>query len=115
MHVVVVEDAPELVMLFRILLEREGMRVTTVSSGFEQATETLDWSDVDVAVVDRFLGSGFEGTSILQWLSAERPEIRRVMITADWDTTRELVSADSVLQKPVDKATLLAGVRGENG
>lgn len=112
MHVVVVEDAPELLLLFRYILERErDIQVTTYGDNFDRLWETVDWSSVDVVVVDNQLGR-YNGTNLLSWLSDYYPSIRRIMLTGDVAIRRAEAHADLVLYKPVDASVLMHSVRG---
>lgn len=114
MRIVVVEDAPELILLTELLLKRESsFKVMTVGSDFEKLDEMFDWNKVDVALVDRFLGSEHDGVKILCWLKDAFPHVRRIMMTADYEIQAEEACAEIVLRKPVDATALVKAVRGD--
>lgn len=110
MHVLVVEDAPELIMLFGFILEsHRNITVSSRSDDFENTIAEVPWDDIDVAIVDWHLDD-FDGRQILKWLSDEHPNIYRIMLTADSAVASNEVSAHQLLRKPVDAKTLQRAV-----
>lgn len=111
MHVLLVEDAPELSLLFRLILEREKLQVTAISRDFENLTSRENfWEDIDVAVVDQFL-DGYNGRDLLAWIAEHHPRIRRIMLTGDYLVNAETANAEMVLLKPVERDVLVMAVR----
>lgn len=114
MHVLLIDDAAEIVMLFKIFLERyKNIHVSTRAERFDEVYTEVDWDQIDVVVVDQFLGN-YDGKKILRWLSERHPEIRRLMLTADDHVDHAITSAQHVLIKPIDAGTLHSAIVGES-
>lgn len=113
MRVLLVDDAPELVKLFQLILERiDGFVVTPRARDFDTLCDTVDWSLIDVAVVDKNLGGAITGLDILKWMEANVPHIRRILLTADDTALAASSHADAVLIKPIDATDLIDTIRG---
>jgi DNA-binding response OmpR family regulator len=99
MRVLVIEDDPTMAMLFGNVLTSGAHEVTVRSSEFESVVDDVDWSQVDVALVDQWL-EDVDGKAILARLEAEHPYVRRIMLTADQLVIPAETHAHRVLVKP---------------
>jgi DNA-binding response OmpR family regulator len=99
MRVLVVEDDPTMAMLFGNVLQSAEHEVTVRSSDFESVVDDVDWSQIDVALVDQWLGE-VDGKKILARLEVEQPHVRRIMLTADQLVVPGETHAQRVLVKP---------------
>lgn len=102
MRVLIVEDEIYLADAVRAGLRREAIAADVVYDGMS-ALESLSVNDYDVAVLDRDL-PGLHGDEICDWLTANRPDCRILMLTAA-RTLRDKVEgfqagADDYLAKP---------------
>lgn len=113
MRVHVVDDNDSIGVLAAYALTSRGHHVTVTTSGFDGLFAPEPWEDVDVAVIDLWLGSHTTGAAILGYLIAHHPDIRRVVYTASGvpsDPMRAL--ADAVVIKSANVAELAAAVEG---
>src|SRR5687768_493631 len=105
MRVLVVEDDPTTAMLFAMVLkDGNAHEVTVRDSDFETVVDDLDWSQIDVALVDQWLDEehgSVDGKEILARLETEQPHVRRIMLTADQMVKPATTHAHRVLVKPV--------------
>jgi two-component system response regulator VanR len=113
MRVLIVEDEIYLADAVRAGLRREAIAADVVYDGMS-ALESLSVNDYDVAVLDRDL-PGLHGDEICDWLTANRPDCRILMLTAA-RTLRDKVEgfqvgADDYLAKPFDFAELVVRLR----
>ena len=114
-HVLIVDDTPENVMLYRAQLERVRHRVTTANSG-AAALEAVSHERPDLILLD-ILMPGMDGYEVCRRLKANAatqpiPVIVLTALNEQTDKVRALeAGADDFLSKPVDRAELLARVR----
>ena len=112
--VYVVDDEPSIADLMSRILGEAGFQVTTFYSGSEvlQLSHPLP----DVLVTD-FAMPGVDGASLAMWLQHHHPKCRVIMVSGNpanvprylWQQVPSL----TLLQKPIDSASLIAAVRGE--
>lgn len=111
MHVVIVEDDPQISTLYRDVLAVEGFEVAGPLHG-PAALDDANWDLAEVAVVDLVMPD-VDGQDVLEYLADRWPDVRRVVATA-----REQVPADArrfadvVLVKPFNADELLEAVNG---
>lgn len=110
-----VEDNPDLVMLITRVLEPyvKKVELTVTDSNFTTLLDRESWYGVDVALIDVLLGEpDLDGRDILAWLKEERPDIRRVVLSAVGNVFPELGElAHVVLTKGgVSTLTILAAI-----
>ena len=117
MHVLVVDDDPQIQSLYRYYLEREGFEVSVGGDG-EQALDLLASSYFDLAIFDLLLPR-LHGLKVLARLrESERPERRASVIVVTGVLMREpyrqeamRLGADAFFTKPVDMDELIAAAR----
>ncbi len=111
-RVLVVEDDPSVRETATLLLERAGLRVTTVDDG-QKALETVAREDFDLVLLDVMLPllDGFEVCRAIRRDS----QVPIVMLTARVDTADIVagleLGADDYITKPFKGAELIARVR----
>jgi DNA-binding NarL/FixJ family response regulator len=99
-RVLVVEDDEFMRALLRLVFNREDdIKTVFPESGWERLAKDIDWSEVDVILVDQFLGN-FRGSDLLGFLTAMHPRIRRIMYTGDTSISASGANAHLVIHKP---------------
>ena len=117
MHVLLVEDEPNIAEAMRFILTREGWRVSHVADG-NLVLDRLREEPPDLMILDHML-PGLSGLEILTALRAD-PAMKRLpvmMLTArgrDRDLAQQ-AGADRFVSKPFSNAELLAEVRAMMG
>ena len=113
MHVLVVEDEPQMRSMLADNLEFEGYRVTAVASG-EEALQALTGRHYALLLLDVML-PGMSGFDVCQQLRARDLHLPIVLLTArthEHDRIRGLdLGADDYVSKPFSVRELLARVR----
>jgi len=113
MHVLVVEDEPEMRSMLADNLEFEGYRVTAVASG-EEALQAVAGRHYALLLLDVML-PGMSGFDVCQQLRARELHMPIVVLTArthEQDRIRGLdLGADDYVSKPFRVRELLARVR----
>lgn len=80
MHVLIVEGQPELGMLWQGHLARQDTDVTLVTSQ-EEAIDFLGQQDVDIIILDLFLGEG-SALAVSDYANYRQPEARVIFVTS---------------------------------
>jgi DNA-binding response OmpR family regulator len=109
--VVIIEDEPDQVELYRMLLATAGHVVVGAGAWLDQARPPK--RDVpDLVILDERL-HGRSGSSLIPRLRQEFPRAAILLLTADPDKVEEAVElgADLGKQKPISTADLLSSVR----
>jgi CheY-like chemotaxis protein len=121
-HIAIVEDDQATAMLSRMLVSQNGGEATVITENFAQLTEAKWWSEIDVALVDRFLmepasGSSqhYDGLDLLTWLGENYPDIYRILLTGDQDAAFQSLPADEILIKAVLPAILIQKLGLDHG
>jgi len=108
----VVDDEPQLIELYREILNDKGYVVTTATS-VEQARKSIDREFFDLLLLDERM-PGISGTEFLAYCRSRYPGIGGIFITGHADVNSAVrafrAGAIDLLQKPVDKKELLAAV-----
>jgi len=111
-HVLVVDDDPEIRLLLRQYLEKNGYQVTAVAEGGGMWM-TLERSRVDLIVLDLML-PGVDGLELCRDLRA-RSKVPVIMLTARGDEMDRVLGlemgADDYLAKPFSARELLARIK----
>jgi DNA-binding response OmpR family regulator len=113
MHILVVEDEPQMAAFIRQYLEEEGHHVAVASTG-GSAVELAAAARFDLIVLDIML-PGIDGFEVARRLRRDRNQTPMLMLTArdaDEDVIRGLdLGADDYLTKPFSFDVFLARVR----
>ena len=116
-HVLVINDTPEILELFREILEDEGYRVSLSSFSVAQMQEIRD-APPDLIILDFIIGGEALGWQMLQQLKMDRTtmEIPVIVCTAAVNLVQEIdeqlkVKQVAVVFKPFDIDDLLEVVR----
>lgn len=106
MRALVAEDDPNVRLLLRRLLAREGYEVIAALDGIE-ALEKLRAEDFDVVILDLMMPK-LNGFEILARLHRDRPEaLRRIVVVTAFSRQLDLQSEIcAVVSKPFDIAEL---------
>ena len=107
----VVDDEPSMLRYLRTLLEVEGYKVDTASSG-EEAVRRLSEISVapDVVLLDVLMPPGIDGLQTLEQLRQRHPHLKVIMLSCVSDTRKVVqairLGAVDYLAKPFQKADL---------
>lgn len=111
MKVLVVEDNEDIAYLVaRTLQFTPLLEAKFVTSDFARLLRHQPWEDIDVAVLDFHLGGSTTGRDIALWLKEHRPDIRRVMFTAQVVEDAMRNECHIVIRKPFTIDELLAAI-----
>ena len=114
--VLIVDDEPDILgLLAAAIAKRLGTRVEVAPSG-EDAMAKLRGNGYQVVLTDQRM-PGMEGTELLQWVMAEHPKCRRILMTAfsgpDLEKKASAAGAHLVLRKPFRLEQLVEDLRRE--
>ena len=109
MRVLVADDSPHLVLLYRAVLEDAGFEVVSVSNGMA-AIAAVENGDVDAAVLD-VLMPGVSGDAIADRLRQTNPKLPVLLMTGDYGTQFVVDASAPVLHKPFAPEDLVRAVR----
>lgn len=114
--ILVLDDDPFIRKTIKLLLEKEGYRVSVASNG-RRGIEFIRRHPVDLVVTDIHMPEQ-DGLEVIMFIRSQprQPKILCItggMILADYSLEREakLLGADCVMTKPFDPAMLLRNVR----
>jgi len=81
--VLIVDDEPEVIELFRMTLERENYRVIT-SLTYSTSITAIDKDDIDLVIADIYLSPGevFDGITVAKYAKQKDFNIQIIIITA---------------------------------
>lgn len=81
--VLIVDDEPEVVELFRMTLEREEYRVITALS-YATAIQAIEDEAIDLVIADIYLdpGTAFDGITVAEYAKKQDHNIQIIIITA---------------------------------
>lgn len=80
-RVVVIDDSVDMATAAEIFLSSRGHDVRKVCTDFGALFDPDVWADVDVAVVDYLLSPDLTGVEIAEWLLANAPHVKVVMMS----------------------------------
>ena len=110
-HILVVDDEPDIRESFQEYLEMNGYRVSTAADAAE-ARRLVDDNDIDLALLDISM-PGEDGLSLARFLR-EHTDLAIIMVASAGDVMDRVigieVGADDYLAKPVDLRELAARV-----
>ena len=109
MRVLVADDSPHLVLLYRAVLEDAGFEVVSVSNGMA-AIAAVEDGDIDAAVLD-VLMPGVSGDAIAERLRRTNPDLPVLLMTGDYGEQFVVHVGTPVLHKPFSPEELVRAVR----
>jgi DNA-binding response OmpR family regulator len=115
LHLLIVDDEPNVASSLALLLERVGYQVTTVSSG-QAALQLLRSQTFDLALLDLNLGDPLlDGLALCREIRACPGYLPIIMLTVRDSAADKVigleVGADDYMTKPYDERELLARIR----
>lgn len=104
MRIAVVDDEPDIVLLWSIALD------DVVTASTTQEARDLDWPTIDGAILDyRLAGSDQNGVQFAEWLHENHPHVRTVLVTAAIFRDEIPPSMEGrVMEKPASAAEVVA-------
>jgi DNA-binding NtrC family response regulator len=108
-HILVVDDEPNVLVTYRLILQREGYEVSAAVSA-EEARTVLAARDVDLLLCDLSLEKQESGFDVVEAARRKNPEIASVLLTgyATQDANDKAQERDiPLLFKPIDIDQLL--------
>jgi len=109
MRVLVADDSPHLVLLYRAVLEDAGYEVVSVSNGMA-AIAAVEAGDVDAAVLD-VLMPGVSGDAIAERLRRTNPSLPVLLMTGDYGEQFVVDVGTRVMRKPFAPEDLVRAVK----
>jgi|WetSurMetagenome_2_1015567.scaffolds.fasta_scaffold13215_1 DNA-binding NtrC family response regulator len=109
-NILVVDDEPEILSIFRIFLETEGYYVESALNA-KEAMARIDTKKFHLAIIDINLPD-IHGTELLEKIQASQPEIIKIVVTGD-NISNELQESfdknavSAYIVKPVKKNVLM--------
>jgi CheY-like chemotaxis protein len=107
-RILVADDSPELVLLYRAVLEDAGYEVVSATSGIA-AINAAESTEVDAAVLD-VLMPGVSGDAIADELRLAHPDLPVLLMTGDYGTQFIPRSSLPLLRKPFPPEELVRAV-----
>ena len=102
MRILLVDDVPDAIRLYRTLLTKDGHEVVTFDSGID-AVEATERERFDVAITD-FNMPGIKGDTTLSLMRARSPQLPVVVLTSESSAQVErkarAAGAAAFLRKP---------------
>lgn len=110
-RIVIIEDEPDQIELYRLILSGAGHSVVGAGPWIDQARPRRGVPDL--VLLDERL-HGRSGSTLIPQLRREFPDAAIILLTADPDAVEEAVErgADEGKQKPVASSALLANIAG---
>ncbi|MBV8064672.1 MAG: response regulator [Actinobacteria bacterium] len=108
MRILVADDSPQLVLLYRAVLEDAGHEVVSVSNGMA-AIAAVEGGQVDAAVLD-VLMPGVSGDAIAARLRRTNPELPVLLMTGSYGEQFVVDVGAPVLRKPFPPEDLVRAV-----
>jgi len=109
MRVLLADDSPHLVLLYRAVLEDAGFDVVTATTGIAAIAAARD-TPIDAAVLD-VLMPGVSGDATAQRLRTEYPGLPVLLMTGDYGDQFVAGVSVPVLRKPFAPEELVAAVK----
>jgi len=117
--ILIVDDDRAVQLIMKLLLEREGHRITCANDG-ASALQTFRDGDFDLLIVDIFM-PGMDGLETMKLVHQYRPDVPVIIISGHGFSSRSIASPDFLamstrlgavcsLQKPFKSAVLLSQV-----
>ncbi len=117
MHVLVVDDNPDILWAMDRRLKQAGFNVVTCQDG-QEAYDELEKRRFDALITDVMMPK-LNGLALLDWVKTNRPNLKTVVMTAfDSPSVRRLSlgsGASMVLGKPADADVIIEALTSELG
>ena len=113
-HILVVDDEPNVLVTYRLILQREGYEVSAAISA-EEARTMLAERNIDLLLCDLSLERQESGFDVIEAARRKNPEIASVLLTGytTQDANDKAQERDiPVLFKPIDIDELLRTISG---
>jgi len=111
LEVAIVEDDVNLCNLYKLILARNGHRVTIVAHSGEEIKKAIEENKlqkIDFAIVDYRLGNGMNGLEVAHLILESNPRTRIVIATAEDSIKKQVEAAGlKLLTKPFSVENLL--------
>ena len=111
--VLIVDDHPNVLVVLRDILEKEGFKTLT-SGNYEEALPFVEGEDLDVIITDLKM-PGKSGMDLLNYSRKRRPDIPIIMISGQGDIEAAVTAmkngAFDFISKPIDETQLIPLVR----
>ncbi len=113
-HILVVDDEPNVLVTYRLILQQQGYEVSAALSS-DEAREVLSGKEVDLLLCDLSLEKQKNGFDVIDFAHEKSPHMPSVLLTGYAtaeanDRAREL--GIPVLFKPIDIKELLETISG---
>jgi CheY-like chemotaxis protein len=108
--ILVVDDDPDVRLMFKLIFENAGYRVSEARNGVSALILIRD-SLPDLVVTDMMM-PGMDGAELIRRIRADErsAHVPIVAVTAYPGARKQASAADAVLSKPIDREGLLATV-----
>lgn len=110
MRVRVVDDAPGLAGSVAALLHDYGHVAIPTTANFAALLSAPAWVGIDAVLLDLHLNEAVSGRVIADWLGANAPWVRIIVLTGGLDDPTDLGAVR--LLKPADIGSVLAALEG---
>lgn len=114
-HILLVEDNPGVLRATRLLLTKQGYKVSTATSVAEAVERTRDNPDLDLVITDYHLSGGDNGRQVIRAVRELRgPQFQAVVISGDTSSAVHAFDGDAHLcwlPKPTNASLLLTLLR----
>jgi DNA-binding NtrC family response regulator len=108
-HILVVDDEPNVLVTYRLILQQQGYEVSAALSS-EEARQALTEHDIDLLLCDLSLEKQENGFDVIEFARRKHPELPTVLLTG-YATPEANDRADELgipmLFKPIDIKQLL--------
>jgi DNA-binding NtrC family response regulator len=118
-HILVVDDEPNVLVTYRLILQQQGYEVSAAISS-EEAREALSKEPIDLLLCDLSLEKRENGFDVIDFAHKRNPQLPTVLLTGyATQEANDRAEAQSipVLFKPIDIKELLetiSGLLGDN-
>ncbi len=108
-HILVVDDEPNVLVTYRLILQQQGYDVTAALSS-EEARQALAKEDIDLLLCDLSLEKQENGFDVIEFGRQKKPDLPTVLLTGyatPEANERAEILGIPMLFKPIDIAELL--------
>ncbi len=110
MKILIVDDDPNILRLYKEELEEEGYQVITASNG-QEAIERFDKEDPDLVTLDILLPD-IDGIKLLRQIKEKRPRLPVIMSTAyDYRDDFAVWASEAYIVKSADLTELKSTIK----